>query len=54
MDTNIGKYIQKNLSGKYNQKLLDHAKEFVTDALKITSARVVLKTTEASNLSFNW
>ena len=26
MSKNIGKYISKNLSGKYSQKLLDHAK----------------------------
>ena len=26
MDINIGKNISKNLSGKYSQKLLDHAK----------------------------
>ena len=27
MDANIGKNISKNLSGTYNQKLLDHAKK---------------------------
>ena len=31
---NMGKNISKNLSGKYNQKLLDPAKQFSTDALK--------------------
>ena len=37
MTANSGKNINKNLSGKYSQKLLD-AKQFVTDALK-TSAK---------------
>ena len=31
---NTGKNISKNLSGKYGQKLLDHAKKSATDALK--------------------
>ena len=34
MCKNIGKNISKNLSGKYRQKLLDHAKESATDGLK--------------------
>ena len=34
MDANIGKNISKNLSGTYNQKLLDHAKKSATDVLK--------------------
>ena len=45
---NIGKNISKNLIGKYSQKLLDHAKEFVTDALKTSSKRVIQKTAEAT------
>ena len=32
---NNGENISKNLSGKYNQKLLDHAKKSATDALKL-------------------
>ena len=28
MGKNIGKNVGKNLSGKYSQKLLDHAKQF--------------------------
>ena len=32
---NIGKNISKNLSSKYNLKLLDHAKQSATDAFKI-------------------
>ena len=33
----IGNNISKNLSGKYSQKLLDHAKQSATNALKTTS-----------------
>ena len=41
MGKNIGKYISKNLSSKYSQKLLDHAKQSTTDALKSTSKRTI-------------
>ena len=34
MGRNIGKNIIRNLSSKYSQKLLDHAKQFATDAFK--------------------
>ena len=34
---NIGKITSKNLSSKYTQKLLDHAKQSATDALKIVN-----------------
>ena len=37
MSESIGKNISKNLSGKYSQKLFDHAKKSATDALKISS-----------------
>ena len=40
MGKNIGTKISKNLCGKYSQKLLDHAKQFGTDALKTTLKRV--------------
>ena len=36
-----GKNISKNLSGKYSQKLFDHAKQSATDALKTSSKRVI-------------
>ena len=36
------------VSRKYSQKLLDHAKEFSTDALKTASKRAVQKTAEAT------
>ena len=46
MCKNIGKNIPKNLSGKYIpgtlamcQKLLDHGKNFTTDALKTSSKK---------------
>ena len=39
MGKNIGKNVSKNLSREYSQKLLDHAKESTTDALKTTSKK---------------
>ena len=42
MSKNIGKSISKNLSENYSQKLLDHAKQSATKALK-TSKRVIQK-----------
>ena len=44
---NIGKNISINLRDKYSQNLLDHAKQSPTDSFKITSKRVIQKTTEA-------
>ena len=44
----IGKYINKNLSGKYSQKLLDHTKKFVIDANKTSSKRVIQKIAQAT------
>ena len=41
-----GKNINKNLSGKYSQKLLNHAKRSATDARKTTSRKVIQKTAE--------
>ena len=34
MGKNIGRNISKSLSAKYSQKLLDHTKQSVVDALK--------------------
>ena len=55
MGKNIGKNINKSLSGKYSpgilaacQKLFDHAKESATDALKTSSKRVIQETAEAT------
>ena len=55
MGKNIGRNISKNLSGKYSpgmlaahQKLLDHAKQSATDAIKTSSKRVIQKTAEAT------
>ena len=45
---NIGKNISKNLIAKYTRKLLDHAKQFAADALKITSNRAIQKAAEAT------
>ena len=41
MSKSIGKFIGKNLRGKYSQKFLDHAKQFARDALKTTSKKVI-------------
>ena len=38
--------INKHLSSKYSQKLLDHAKQYATDAFKTASKRVIQKTAE--------
>ena len=43
MGKNIGKNTSKNLSGKYNQQLLDHAKHSAADALKSSSKRLIKK-----------
>ena len=40
---NKGKNISKNVSSKYSQKLLDHAKQSATDALKTASKRTIQK-----------
>ena len=39
MGKNFGKKINKNLSGKYSQKLLDHAKKSAIDAFKTASKK---------------
>ena len=45
---NIGKSISENLSGKYSQKRLDHAKRSATDALKTNLKWVIQNTEEAT------
>ena len=45
---NIGENISKNLCSKYNQKLLDHAKQSAKDVLKTNSKRVIQKRAEAT------
>ena len=49
----MGKNIGKNISssGKYNQKLLDHVKQFAADAVKTSLKRVIHKTAKATG---NW
>ena len=44
----FAKYMGKNLSSKYGQKLLDTTKKPGTDALKTASKRVLRKTTETT------
>ena len=48
MGKNIGKNISKNLRGKYSIKLLDHAKQSATDALKASSKIIIQKPAEAT------
>ena len=48
MCKSTGENISKNIGGKYSQKLLDHAKQSVTDALETTSKRVIQKLAEAT------
>ena len=45
---NIGKNISKDLSSKYSQKLLDHAKQSATNAFQTPSKRAIQKTAEAT------
>ena len=49
MCKNIGKNISTNLSSKYSQKRIDHAKQSATDVFEIASKRVIQKTTEATD-----
>ena len=48
MGKNITNSITKNLSSKYEKKLLDHAKQSVTDALKTASERAIQKIAEGT------
>ena len=45
---NIGKNLSKNSNGKYKQKLLGHAKQFVTDEIKTAWKRAIQNTAEAT------
>ena len=40
--------MDKNLSNKYDQKLLDRAKKSTTDAIKTASKRAIQKTAEGT------
>ena len=48
MVKNTVKNISKSLNTKYNQKLLDDAKQSATDAFKTSSRRVIQKTVDAT------
>ena len=48
MDRNIGKNISKNLSSKYNQKLLDQRKQSATNALQLLQKKRLTKKQEAT------
>ena len=45
----MGRNISKNLTSKYSQKLLDHAKKSATDTLKTSSRRVIQKSGETTS-----
>ena len=47
MTKSIGKNVNKNLSGRYSQKLLDHAKQTAADAFKITSKSSIQNTADS-------
>ena len=44
----FAKNMGKNLSNKYNQKIIDTAKKSTTDAIKTASKRAIKKTAEAT------
>ena len=44
----FAKNMDKSLSNKYGQKLLDSAKKSTTDAIKTASKRAIQKTAEAT------
>ena len=48
MGKNMGRNISKILSGKYIQKLVDHAKQFATDALKTASKKINSKSSRSN------
>ena len=48
MGKNVVENISKNLSSKYSQKLLDHAKQSVTYTLKTPSKRAIQKAAETT------
>ena len=44
----MGRHIRKNVSSKYNQKLLDHVTLSATNAFKTSSKRLIQKIAEAT------
>ena len=44
----VSKNIGKNISSKYNQKLVDSVKKYATDAIKTASKWAIQKTVEAT------
>ena len=49
MGKNIAKNISKSSTGKYSQRLLDHAKQSATDVFKTDSKRAIQETAEATD-----
>ena len=47
---NMGKNISKNVTSKYSQTLLYHAKQSTTNVLKTASKRAIQKTAEATGV----
>ena len=48
MTENIGKNVSENLSSKFSQKLLNHAKKSAADALKTVSKKAIQKKAKAT------
>ena len=46
---NIDKNISKNLSGKYSQKILDHARQSATDTLQTVSKSAIQRRAKPVN-----
>ena len=53
MSESIGKTISKDSIGNYSQKLVDNAKQSVTDTLKTTSKTAEVNGTVTSNKTAN-
>ena len=49
MGKNIGKNLNKNVSGKYSQTFLDHAKQSATDALKFFFKKTTSKNSRSND-----
>ena len=48
MGDKIGKNLSENATGKYSQKLLDHAEQSARDVRKTSSKKVIQKTGKAT------
>ena len=53
MHKNLGKNIGKKANGKYSQKLLGHAKQSTTDALKNAVSKRAIQKTATSQQNYS-